>query len=75
MQARIDSFQKSAQDDITKKENELLKPILDKAKKAIEDVATENKYNYVFETGYGAVLYSDPGDDILPLVMKKLGLK
>ena len=75
LQDRIDSFQKSAQEDMQKKENEFLKPIIDKAKKAIEDVANENKYTYIFDTASGIVLFSDPGENVLPLVKKKLGLK
>lgn len=75
LQDRIDNFQKSAQDDMQKKENDLLKPIIDKAKKAIEDVAKENKYTYIFDSASGILLYTDPGDDILPLVKAKLGLK
>ena len=41
-------------------------------KKAIEAVAKENSYKYVLDTSTGNVLYSEPADDILPLVKKKL---
>ncbi|MBP7497344.1 MAG: OmpH family outer membrane protein [Bacteroidales bacterium] len=75
MQDRIEDFQKNAQEEMQKKEKELLEPIINKAKKAIEDVATENKYDYIFDSGIGFLLYSTPGDDILPLVKKKLGIK
>ena len=75
LQDRTENFQKNSQDDMQKKENELLKPMIDRAKKAIEEVATENKYNYIFDTASGILLYSDPGDDIMPLVKKKLNLK
>jgi outer membrane protein len=75
LQDRIETFQKSAQEDMQKKESDLLKPIIDKAKKAIEEVANENKYNYVFDTASGILLFSEPADDILPLVKKKLGMK
>jgi len=74
MQARIDEFQTSAQKDLQNKEAELLTPIIDKAKKAIEDVAKEGGYTYVFDSGVGVLLYSEPSDDILPLVKKKLGI-
>lgn len=71
---RIQDFQASAQQDLQKKNDELTKPIFDKAKKAIETVAKENGYKYVLDTSAGNVLYSEPGDDILPIVMKKMGI-
>jgi len=76
LQQRIQTFQASAQQDLQKKEQELLKPIIDKAKKAIEDVSKENGYTYIFDTGTGTLLYyPKDADDILPLVKKKLGIK
>jgi outer membrane protein len=74
IQARIEAFQTSAQDDLEKKQNELLKPIIDKAKAAIEKVAKENQFTYIFDAGLGVLLYTDPTQDILPLVKKELGL-
>ena len=75
LQKRIQDFQQSAQEDVQKKEQELLKPIIDKAKKAIEDVAKENGYNYIFDRGLQVLLYADPTEDVTALVKKKLGLK
>ncbi|MEI6696557.1 MAG: OmpH family outer membrane protein [Bacteroidota bacterium] len=75
MQARIQDFQDNAQKDYQDKEKKILTPIIDRAKKAIEDVAAENKYTYIFDSGVGSLLYQDASEDILPLVKKKLGLK
>lgn len=75
LEGRIQQFQQTAQESLAKKENEILKPIIDKAKKAINDVAKEKGYDYILDTGLGMVLYADDSDDILPLVKKKLGLK
>lgn len=74
IQARIEAFQNSAQDELEKKQNELLKPIIDKAKAAIEKVGKDNQYTYIFDAGIGVLLYSDPTEDILPMVKKELGL-
>lgn len=74
LEDRIKTFQSTAQESLQKKEQELMQPMIAKAKKAIEDVAKENGYKYVFDTSAGFVLYSEPSDDILPLVKKKLGL-
>ena len=69
---RIEDFKASAQQDYQRKYSELSKPIYDKAKKAIDLVAKENSYKYVLDTSSGNVLYTEPADDILPLVKKKL---
>ncbi|HVA98516.1 MAG TPA: OmpH family outer membrane protein, partial [Bacteroidia bacterium] len=71
---RIQDFQTQAQQDIQKKNDELTKPVYDKAKKAIDEVAKEKGYKYVLDTSTGVVLYSEPSDDILDLVKKKLGI-
>lgn len=75
MAARIEEFQKNAQEQLQTREQELLKPIIDRAKKAIEDVAREGGYTYILDAGTAAVLYSQDSDDIMPQVKKKLGLK
>src|SRR5690606_821818 len=75
LEQRIQAFQQNAQQSLAKKETELVEPMLDKAKKAIEAVATENGYTYIFDTSAGVLLYQPEGDDVLPLVKKKLGLE
>jgi len=74
LEERIRKFQETAQEELDTKEKDLLQPILDKVQKAIEDVAKENKYDYILDTSGGTVLYSKESDDITPLVKKKLGL-
>jgi len=76
LQKRIQDFQTTAQQDLQNKEQELMQPIIDKAKKAIEDVAKEKGYDYVFDTSVGALVYwPESSDDLLPLVKKKLGIE
>lgn len=75
MGARIQEFQENAQKQLQERESTLLKPIIDRAKKAIEDVAREGGYTYILDAGTAAVLYSQDSDDIMPQVKKKLGLK
>jgi outer membrane protein len=74
LENRIKSFQQSAQESLQKKEQELLQPMIDKAKKAISEVAKENGYKYILDTSLGIVLYQEESDNIMPLVKKKLGL-
>jgi outer membrane protein len=76
LQNRIQTFQQSAQDDLQRKRMEFFKPIQDKALKAVSDVAAENGFTYIIDSGIGAVVYEGPDAvDILPLVKKKLGLQ
>jgi len=74
LQARIDAFQNSAQQDLQDKETELKQPLIDKAREAVKQVAKENGYTYILNTSGGMVIYADPGDDIMDLVKKKLGI-
>ncbi|MBR5778478.1 MAG: OmpH family outer membrane protein [Bacteroidales bacterium] len=71
--ARLEEFREMAQQRLQEREKALLTPIIDKAKQAIRDVAKENGYTYIFDSAVGVTLY-EGGDDILPLVKKKLGL-
>ena len=75
MAARIEEFQQNAQKQLQEREAALLKPIIDRAKKAIADVAKENGFTYILDAGTAAILYDEGGEDIMPLVKKKLGLK
>jgi len=73
---RIQAFQQTAQKDLQAKQQELLKPIIEKARNAIREVAKENGYTYVFDTGTGALVYwPEDSDDLLPLVKAKLGIQ
>jgi outer membrane protein len=76
LQARIQDYQVKAEEDIQKKYNELTEPIIKKVQDAINAVAAEGKYTYVFDSTPGkAVLFSDGGEDILPMVKKNLGIQ
>lgn len=75
LQRRIQEFQQTAQEDLQAKETELTTPIIEKARNAVKDVAKENGYSFILNSTEGLVLYTEPTDDIMPLVKKKLGLK
>ena len=75
LQGRIDAFQQKAQTDLQAKQQELLAPIVEKAKTAIKEVAKENKYTYIFNAIEDIMLYSETTDDVAPLVKKKLGIQ
>jgi outer membrane protein len=74
LQGRIDGFQTKAQTDLQAKQQELLAPIITKAKAAVKEVAKEGKYTYILNSIEEILLYSDATDDIMPQVKKKLGI-
>lgn len=61
------------QQQFEQKRQELSLPIQKKLQAAIQEVAKENGYAYVFPKE--ALLVAPPGDDLAPLVKKKLNLK
>jgi outer membrane protein len=76
LQERIQGFQNTAQQDIQQKEAQLIQPIIDKAEKAIKEVAEEHSFTYIFDLARGTILYfSDASQDILPLVKAKLNIQ
>jgi outer membrane protein len=74
LEQRIQSFQQNAQQALQSKEQELLEPILQKARKAIEDVASEGDYTYIFDKSVGSILYVKESENIIDKVKKKLKL-
>jgi outer membrane protein len=75
MSQNIQSFYQTAQEDMQIKQQELTQPIIDKARKAVEDVGKEQGFMYIFDISKGEVLYmGSQSVDVLPLVMKKLGI-
>lgn len=74
LQARIQAFQQSADSDLSNKQAQLFNPLIDKVKNAISAVGKENGYTYIFDVGTGALVFFDNGDNVLPLVKKKLGI-
>lgn len=74
LEGRIQSTNQSAQEKVEKKRQEMLQPILDKADKAIKDIAKEKGYDYIFDASTGTLLHAKDTENILPLVKAKLGL-
>lgn len=74
LKERLDAFEAQATQDLQDKEMELTSPIIEQARKAVEDVAKENGYTYVFNSTEGLLLYATPSDDITEMVKTKLGI-
>jgi outer membrane protein len=73
-QQEIVDFRKDVQLQVMKKRQDLMTPILDKLQKAIDEVAKENGFNYIFDIGSGALLFANDSQDVEELVKKKLGV-
>jgi len=73
-ESKILEFEQSSQQKIIDKSESLLGPIREKIQRAIDDVATENGYTYIFDYSTGFVLYADASTDVSSLVKAKLGL-
>ncbi len=76
LQERIMLFEQSAEQSIQMKQAELFEPILTKIQNAIDEVAKENDYAYIFDLVglQGGVVYRNDSYDITLLVRKKLNL-
>lgn len=72
---RMQALQQSAQEKISQKKEQIYKPILERADKAIKDVAVEKGYDYIFDASGGTLLYAKDADNIMPFVKAKLGIK
>ncbi|WP_223551403.1 MULTISPECIES: OmpH family outer membrane protein [Aestuariivivens] len=72
-QQRIQQFQADAQQDMQKKEIDLLKPITEKARTAILKVARAQGFDYVLDSSQNIVIMSD-GKNLLDDVKKELGI-
>jgi outer membrane protein len=73
LQNRIQEFQYNVQDDYEEEQRRLIAPFEAKVQNAINEVAKEHKYNYILDTRI--LLYYEGGDDVTPLVKRKLGIK
>lgn len=71
--SKVQNWNTKAQDLYQARAQELIGPIRNKAMDAIKAVAKENGYTYVLDIN--TVIVAPPGDDLLPLVRKKLGIK
>lgn len=74
LQQKIQKYAQTADQEIQKKRFDLLKPIVEKAQKAVSDVASEKGIKYVFDSSPGKGLIVFEGEDLMPAVKAKLGI-
>ena len=74
MQQRIQLFYQTAEQDIQKKQQELLAPVHEKMTKAIKAVGERYGYTYIFDSASMVHIGAD-AIDATPAVKKELGIK
>jgi len=74
MQQRIQLFYQTAEQDIQKKQQELLAPVHEKMAKAIKAVGERENYTYIFDSQAMVHIGTD-AVDATPAVKKELGIK
>lgn len=73
LQANIQQFSQSAEQDMMRKKEELYMPIYNKAKAAINEVAKAKGFDYVLDSSEGlGVLVTNSANDLMNDVKKKL---
>jgi outer membrane protein len=75
LQARLQKYGQTADQEIQKKRFDLLKPILEKAQGAVNAVAKEKGAQYVLDSSPGKGLLVFEGEDLMAPVKAKLGIK
>jgi outer membrane protein len=74
MQQRIQQFQQMAEQDIQKKQQELLAPVHERMTKAIKTIGEREGYTYIFDSAAMVHIGAD-AKDVTSLVKKELGIK
>ena len=73
LDAGLQEFGMTIQNDLAQMEQQLLSPMIERVRKAIEDVGKEQGYTYIFDTSTNVTLYNG-GEDVSDLVKAKLGM-
>ena len=73
MQQNINQYRETAAQDLQKKQVEMMRPLYDKAKAAIEKVALAQGFDYVLDATAGGSVIMAKGKDLMADVKAELG--
>ena len=73
MQQNINQYRETAAQDLQKKQVEMMRPLYDKARAAIEKVAAEQGFDYVLDASAGGSVIMAKGKDLMADVKSELG--
>lgn len=70
---KIQAYNQQAQQQLQKRNMELIRPIYEEVNEEISNIAGKNNFTYILDVSNGAVAYISPeSEDITPLVLKVL---
>ena len=75
LEQRLASYEQEINQKIEAKKAELFQPILTNATEIVKAVAKENGYAYVIDNSLSILIMAPDGDNILPLVKKKMNIQ
>jgi outer membrane protein len=73
-QGKLQELEQDMYKQIGTKREEIYKPIIDRVNKAMQDVAKENGFAYVFDSSAQFLLYADESMDVSKLIKARLGI-
>lgn len=73
-QRSIGEYRQTAMNELQKKQVDLIKPIMEKARTAIQKVARAKGYDYVLDSTTGTGILLADGYDLMPDVKQELGM-
>ncbi len=73
MQQNINQYRETAAQDLQKKQVEMMRPLYDKAREAIEKVAAAQGFDYVLDASSGGSVIMAKGKDLIADVKAELG--
>jgi len=71
---RIQEHSQRARQELQKKENDLIRPVIEKAREAIQTVAREQGFDYVLDSTTGTGVILADGKDLMADVKAELGM-
>jgi outer membrane protein len=74
-QGSIAKYEQEVYEKISKKREQLYKPLLEKVDNAMKAVATKNGFMFVFDASSNVLVYADESLDVTALVKAELGVK
>ncbi|MGM0634608.1 MAG: OmpH family outer membrane protein [Bacteroidota bacterium] len=72
MQNSIMEYSQTAQEELQKKRESLIRPILERAREIIQQVAREKGYDYVLDSSTGTGVLMADGDDLIEAVKAEI---
>ena len=73
MQQNIQKYRETAAQDLQKKQGEMMRPLYEKARAAIERIASAQGYDYVLDASAGGSVIMSKGKDLMADVKAELG--